>query len=83
VQEYDPSTGTFKESISIFGEAAGGRFGSAVSALGDLDYDGKGDFAVGSPYEDDGAGAVRIFFGKVDVESIQGGRTRSFLFACE
>jgi len=49
-----------------------GRFGSAVATLGDLDFDGLSDFAVGSPFEDDGAGAVRIFFGKADIESIQG-----------
>ncbi len=49
------------------------RFGSSVLSLGDVDGDGFGDFAAGSPYEDAGRGAVRIFFGKKDVENIQGG----------
>ena len=50
----------------------GARYGSAVAYLGDLDGDAKGDFAVGSPYEDMGRGAVRIYYGKEMIESIQG-----------
>ncbi len=41
-------------------------------SLGDLDRDGRGDFAAGSPFENGGRGAVRIFFGKDDLETIQG-----------
>lgn len=60
------------EVLSIFGQAGGARFGSAVSSLGDLDGDGLGDFAVGSPYEDQGQGSVRIYFGSKKITSIQG-----------
>ena len=36
------------------------------------DGDGLGDFAVGSPYENEQQGVVRIFFGKTDILKIQG-----------
>ncbi|XP_054480250.1 integrin alpha-6b isoform X2 [Anoplopoma fimbria] len=38
-------------------------FGVAVENLGDINQDGYNDFAVGAPYEDDGAGSVHIFHG--------------------
>ena len=51
------------------------RFGSAVANIGDLDFDGVTDLAVGSPRDDDGGtdrGAVWILFmnddGTVDIE---------------
>ncbi|XP_063977338.1 uncharacterized protein LOC135162618 [Diachasmimorpha longicaudata] len=47
---------------SIDGKFEGGRFGSSVVCLGDLDHDGYGDVAVGAPYEDK-SGAVYIFNG--------------------
>ena len=40
------------------------RFGFAISNLGDVDKDGKEDFAVGAPYEDDGSGAIFVYYGK-------------------
>lgn len=36
------------------------------------DGDGFEDFAVGSPYEDNDNGAVRIFFGRSNILEIQG-----------
>ena len=41
--------------------ASGGRFGAVIEALGDLDGDGLGDFAVAAPFE--GQGAVYIYRG--------------------
>ncbi|XP_041659273.1 integrin alpha-6-like isoform X2 [Cheilinus undulatus] len=38
-------------------------FGLAVENLGDINLDGYQDFAVGAPYEDDGAGKVFIYHG--------------------
>uniref|UniRef100_A0A3B3VNX5 Integrin alpha-6-like n=1 Tax=Poecilia latipinna TaxID=48699 RepID=A0A3B3VNX5_9TELE len=40
-------------------------FGLAVENLGDINQDGYHDFAVGAPYEDNGAGKVYIFHGSV------------------
>ena len=48
--------------IKIVGRQRESQFGLAVSYLADLNRDGFNDFAVGSPYEDNG-GAVYIFFG--------------------
>ncbi|XP_062284470.1 integrin alpha-6-like isoform X2 [Scomber scombrus] len=38
-------------------------FGQAVENLGDINQDGYHDFAVGAPYDDDGAGTVYIYHG--------------------
>ncbi|XP_053950606.1 integrin alpha-PS2 isoform X1 [Anastrepha ludens] len=41
-----------------------GRFGLALTTLGDINRDGYGDFAVGAPYDGpDGRGIVYIFHG--------------------
>jgi len=51
----------FEKPQMIDGTIVGGRFGTAVMCLSDIDYDGYGDIAVGAPYED--GGAVYIFNG--------------------
>ncbi len=71
------SDGAFEERISIFGMENAGRFGAAIAGLGDLDGDGFGDFAVGAPFSASGVGIVAIYFGKSDVESIQGKNRRT------
>ncbi|XP_043271605.1 integrin alpha-8-like [Venturia canescens] len=44
------------------GGAIGGRFGTTVTCLGDLDHDGYGDIVVGAPYEND-HGAIYVYNG--------------------
>ena len=43
--------------------SGGGRFGSAVANLGDVNKDGREDIAVGAPGEEGGAGVVYIYLG--------------------
>lgn len=38
----------------ILGDVAQGRLGTAVASLGDVDGDGRGDFAVSAPYAEEG-----------------------------
>ena len=40
--------------------------------MGALDGDGKEDLVVGSPYEEEGMGAVRVFYGKGDLTRLNG-----------
>ena len=42
------------------------RFGSSVVNAGDINKDGFEDIAVGAPGQDDGAGAVFIYFGRAN-----------------
>lgn len=50
----------------IEGDIIGGRFGSSLVCLGDIDYDGYGDIAVGAPYEKKSGGAIYIYNGNME-----------------
>ena len=53
------------------------RYGAAIANLGDLDGDGLGDFAVAAPFEDNGQGVVRLYFGRTDWQfNFQDGRDK-------
>ena len=52
-----------RECVKVMGRERESQFGLAISSTGDLNRDGYEDFAVGSPYESGGRGAVYIFFG--------------------
>ncbi|XP_052258576.1 integrin alpha-8-like isoform X2 [Dreissena polymorpha] len=48
------------------GQDSQGRFGLAVAAIGDIDYDNYNDIAVGAPYAGkDGRGVVYIYHGSM------------------
>ncbi|XP_033228288.1 integrin alpha-8-like isoform X2 [Belonocnema kinseyi] len=55
----------YLEAQYIHGEAVKGRFGSAISCIGDIDYDDYGDIAIGAPYENN-HGAIYIYRGSKD-----------------
>ncbi|KAG8233199.1 hypothetical protein J437_LFUL008962, partial [Ladona fulva] len=61
----------FEDESITTGSQAGGRFGSSLSHLGDLNNDGFSDIAVGAPYEDSGVGAVYIFHGGTKPKFVQ------------
>ncbi len=42
--------------LTLVGSQAGARFGAEIAGGGDLDGDGLGDFAIGQPFYDGGAG---------------------------
>jgi len=41
---------------TLTGEAAGDEFGRGLAGLGDINQDGKGDFAVSAPFNDEASG---------------------------
>lgn len=60
---YQTASG-FEEFDTRDGFSSRGRFGLALTSLGDVNLDGFGDFAVGAPYDGPkGRGAVYIFHG--------------------
>ncbi|XP_063378399.1 integrin alpha-PS2 isoform X1 [Cydia fagiglandana] len=61
---YQGKDRSFSKSHWITGEVSRGRFGLSVASLGDINYDGFGDIAVGAPYGGEhGRGVVYIFQG--------------------
>ncbi|KAL0842461.1 hypothetical protein ABMA28_014558 [Loxostege sticticalis] len=55
---------TFTRYHSRTGEVSRGRFGLAVTSLGDINLDGFGDVAIGAPYGgENGRGVVYIYLG--------------------
>lgn len=65
--------GTFQQKGHIlYGIGSeGGRFGSTIARLYDLDFDGFEDMAVGEPYGDEGRGLVYIFHGGKSVTALR------------
>ena len=69
-QKISDSSGNFNDNLE-----AGDQFGSAITNIGDLEFDGVTDLAVGTPYDDDNGsdrGAIWILFmdsnGEVDLK---------------
>ncbi|XP_037869411.1 integrin alpha-PS2 isoform X2 [Bombyx mori] len=61
---YQGTDRSFSRSHARTGEVSQGRFGLAVTSLGDINYDGFGDIAVGAPYGGEkGRGVVYIYHG--------------------
>ncbi|XP_037295452.1 integrin alpha-PS2-like isoform X3 [Manduca sexta] len=61
---YQGTDRLFAKSHARTGEISRGRFGLAVTSLGDINYDGFGDIAVGAPYGgQNGRGVVYIYHG--------------------
>ncbi|XP_077594979.1 integrin alpha-M-like [Stigmatopora nigra] len=55
----------FNSPLVLRGVASpGGRFGSSLAILPDINSDGRNDLVVGAPLEDDGRGSVYIFHGE-------------------
>ncbi|XP_047021032.1 integrin alpha-PS2 isoform X2 [Helicoverpa zea] len=61
---YQDKDRSFTRSHARTGDVSRGRFGLAVTSLGDINYDGFGDIAVGAPYGGEhGRGVVYIYHG--------------------
>jgi len=67
VREAQPSSPNY----TVYGEAAGDRFGWAVASLGDISGDGNDEFGVGAPLAPSGltsrAGAAFVFLGSASL----------------
>ncbi|CAH4037108.1 unnamed protein product [Pieris brassicae] len=61
---YQGKNRSFSKNHARTGDVSRGRFGLAVTSLGDINYDGFGDIAVGAPYGgENGRGVVFIYHG--------------------
>ncbi|XP_013145963.1 PREDICTED: integrin alpha-PS4-like [Papilio polytes] len=61
VHIYMPNDKSLTLTRTIKGREVGGRFGSAIVNLGDIDSDKLDDVAIAAPYENGGQGAVYIY----------------------
>ncbi|KAI4497467.1 hypothetical protein M0802_007478 [Mischocyttarus mexicanus] len=50
----------FIKKLEIEGDVSGGRFGSSITCLGDIDHDGYNDIIIGAPYEEN-SGAIYLY----------------------
>ncbi|KAJ3637555.1 hypothetical protein MTP99_001005 [Tenebrio molitor] len=58
--------GTLAQPIKLSNKKSLSRFGTVIADLGDIDLDSFPDCTISAPYEDDGVGAVYIYFGTKD-----------------
>lgn len=64
---YQSRIDNFKNLETREGKTSKGRFGLALTSLGDINLDGYGDFAVGAPYDGpNGRGVVYIYHGSAN-----------------
>jgi len=59
---------TTSASLTLWAHVTGSDEYGMVTALGDIDDNGMGDFAVGDPSGDDWAGQIQVFLGEDGVE---------------
>ncbi|XP_035732540.1 integrin alpha-8-like isoform X2 [Vespa mandarinia] len=59
-KDMDEGRNNFMKKQEIDGNVSGGRFGSSITCLGDIDYDGYNDIMIGAPYEGD-SGAIYLY----------------------
>ncbi|XP_059045250.1 integrin alpha-8 [Achroia grisella] len=63
---YQGKDRSFTKFHSRTGEVSKGRFGLSITSLGDINYDGFGDIAIGAPYAgENGRGVVYIYQGSI------------------
>jgi hypothetical protein len=56
-------TGLARNASVTFSDIMGGRLGTSVAGVGDLNGDGFPDFAIGAPAVDNGTGRVHVYHG--------------------
>ncbi|KAJ8603241.1 hypothetical protein CTAYLR_003840 [Chrysophaeum taylorii] len=64
---------------TLFGFSELDRFGSSISACGDIDFDGREDVLIGAPGVDSQAGAAYLFSGSTLVATVSGAAPEELL----